>query len=71
MKSIKSVFIKAACMLTLVLVSNSFNPTNAQSVFYASASSDSKGDIHFVHANDGMLVFELNLKNLPAKGSIL
>lgn len=32
---------------------------------------ESKGDIRFVHALDGMLVFELNLKDLPAKGSLL
>lgn len=71
MKSIKSFFIKAACMLAMVLVSNSFSPTNAQSMLYAASTFTPGSDIHFVHADDGMLVFELNLKNLPAKGSML
>jgi uncharacterized protein YxjI len=71
MKSIKSVFIKAACMLSLVLVSNSFSSTQAQPVQYAVSATETKGDIRFVNAQDGMLVFELNLKNLPAKGSML
>jgi hypothetical protein len=71
MKSVKSVFIKATCMLALVLVSNSFSKTQAQPVLYAVSATETKGDIRFVNAQDGMLVFELNLKNLPAKGSML
>lgn len=71
MKSFKSVFIKAAFMLSLVLVSNAFLATQAQPVLYAVSANDSKGDIRFVKAVDGMLVFELDLKNLPAKGSML
>ena len=70
MKSITSVFIKATCMLAFVLVSNSFSLTQAQPMRTYSPVADS-GDIRFVHAQEGMLVFELNLKNLPAKGSIL
>jgi hypothetical protein len=71
MKSFKSVFIKATCMFTLALVSHSFSATQAQTVLYASAATESKADIRFVNARDGMLVFELNLKNLPQKGSML
>ncbi len=71
MKSIRSVFIKATCMLALVSVSNSFSVSQAQPVLYTVAANEPKGDIRFVNAQDGMLVFELNLKNLPAKGSML
>lgn len=71
MKSIKSVFIKATCMLSLVLVSNSFSLTQAQPVQQTVSAAESKSDIRFVHALDGILVFELNLKDLPAKGSLL
>jgi len=69
MKTMKSVFIKTTCMLILVLASNSFSLTQAQSKSYSASADESKGDIRFVDARDGMLVFELNLKNLPAKGS--
>lgn len=71
MKSFKSVFVKTTCMLSLALVSNSFSATHAQKALYAFSATESKGDIRFVNAQDGMLVFELNLKNLPAKGSML
>lgn len=71
MKSVTSAFIKATFMLTLFSVSNSFSVTQAQPVLYAIAGAETKGDIRFVEAQDGMLVFELNLKNLPAKGSML
>jgi len=71
MKSIKTVFIKAACMLSLVLVSNSFSLTQAQQIPQALPATESKSDIRFVRAQDGMLVFDLNLNNLPAKGSML
>jgi hypothetical protein len=71
MKSIKNVFIKATCMLALIFVSNSFAVTQAQQVSYLVPTDESKGDIRFVNAKDGMLVFELNLNNLPAKGSML
>jgi hypothetical protein len=71
MKTIKSVFIKATCMLAFILVSNSFSRTQAQVQQNYLAASDSTGDIRFVSAEGEMLVFELNLKNLPAKGSML
>lgn len=71
MKSVKSVFIKAAFMLSLFSISNSFSVTQAQPTLYTITDAETKGDIHFVDAQDGMLVFELNLKNLPAKGSML
>ena len=71
MKSIKSVFIKATCMLALVSFLNSFTLTEAQPVFHSALAADSMGDIRFVYAMDGMLVFELNLKDLPVKGSKL
>ncbi len=71
MKSIKSVFIKAACMLTFVSFSSSFSVTQAQSKFNSVISTGSMGDIRFVNVQDGMLVFELNLENLPVKGSRL
>jgi hypothetical protein len=68
MKTIKSVFIKATCMLAFILVSNSFSRTQAQAQQNYLAASDSTGDIS---AEGEMLVFELNLKNLPTKGSRL
>ena len=71
MKSIKSVFIKATCMLAFILVSNCFSRTQAQVQQNYLAAADSTGDIRFVTAEGDMLVFELNLKNLPAKGSKL
>lgn len=72
MKCFKSVFIKATCMLAFVLVSNSFSLIQAQPVLNCNAAvTDSKGDIRFLSVQDGMLVFELNLKNLPSKGSML
>jgi len=58
-------------MLILVLVSNSFSLTQAQPNSYPVSSEGSKGDIRFVDSRDGWLVFELDLKNLPAKGSRL
>ncbi len=71
MKSTKSVFIKAACMLAFVLFSSSFSLSQAQSKFNSVSATGSNGDIHFVKVQDGMLVFELNLENLPLKGSRL
>ena len=68
MKTIKSVFIKATCMLALIVVSNSFSLTQAQVQLNYFTAADSTGDIRFVRAEGEMLVFELNLKNLPAKG---
>jgi uncharacterized protein YxjI len=71
MKSIKSVFIKATCMFALVSFFSSFSLTEAQTVVYSVSAADSMGDIRFVNATDGMLVFELHLTNLPVKGSML
>jgi len=70
MKSIRSVFIKATCLLALIVFSNSFSATQAQTMNTYKAATDA-GEIRFVQAQEGMLVFELNLKNLPVKGSIL
>ena len=70
MKSIRSVFIKATCLLALMVFSNSFSVMQAQPMLNYHAAADS-GYIQFVNAQDGILVFELNLKNLPAKGSML
>ncbi len=58
-------------MLSLVLGTHSFSLTQAQPMLQTIAAAESKSDIRFVHALDGMLVFELNLKELPAKGSNL
>ena len=71
MKTIKSVFIKATCMLAFILVSNSFSRTQAQVQQNYLAAADTTGDIHFVSAEGAMLVFKLNLNNLPEKGSRL
>jgi len=72
MKSIKSVFLKASCMLAFTLIANSFSKTQAQQVQakYAAAS-ESGSDIRFMQMENNMLVFELDLKNLPAKGTML
>jgi len=70
MKSIRSVFIKAICLLVLIAISNSFSLTEAQPLPNYSVITD-PGDIRFVNAQDGMLVFELDLKSLPEKGSML
>ncbi len=71
MKSIRSVFIKTTCMLTLILFSNSFSFTQAQVMAKHTTTSSVAGDISFVKMEGDMLVFDLNLKNLPAKGSRL
>ena len=67
MKSIKTVFIKAACMLAFVFVSNSFSlqQLKAQANYHAQADAD----IRYISAEDNLLVFEMRLQNLPAKGS--
>ena len=70
MKSIKTVFIKATCMLAFVFVSNSFSLTQLKAQENPNApAADAKGDIRYISAEDNMLVFEMHLQNLPAKGS--
>jgi hypothetical protein len=73
MKSLKTVFIRTACMLFLVSLSNSFNITQAQAKVQtqAVAANETSGSIRFVQAEGDMLVFELHFTNLPAKGSKL
>ncbi len=71
MKSIKSVFIKATCMLALVLVSNSFSLIQAQVMPKYASTTRSTGEISFVSMQGDMLVFDLDLKNLPLNGSRL
>ena len=70
MKSIKTVFIKAACMLAFVFVSNSFSLTQVKAQEkYCAPADDTKADIRYISAEDNVLVFEMHLQNLPAKGS--
>ena len=71
MKSIKIVFIKAACMLAFILVSNSFSLTPLKAQVKPTVSVDTNGDIRYISAEGNALVFELNLKNLPTNGSNL
>ncbi len=71
MKSMTSVFIKATCMLSVVLLSGTFSLIQAQPMLYAVSLNEATDEIRFVTVKDGMLVFELNLKNLPVKGSLL
>ncbi len=71
MKSIKTVFVKAACMLAFILVSNSFSLTQVKAQVYKKTVNDSNGDIRCISAEGNTLVFELHLQNLPAKGSNL
>lgn len=71
MKPIRSVFIKATCILSLIVASNAFSLTQAQPMPQPILTAASTGDIRFINAQDGMLVFELNLNNLPVKGSML
>lgn len=71
MKSIKTVFIKAACMLAFILVSNSFSLTQANAQVNKNPAGNSNGDIRCISADGNTLVFELRLQNLPAKGSNL
>ncbi len=71
MKIIKSVFIKTTCLLILILVSNSFSLIQAQTVFYPVSANEIMDNIRFVNVENDMLVFELNLKDLPVKGSTL
>jgi hypothetical protein len=70
MKSLKSLFTKTVCMLVLVSVSNSFSFASAQEAkpTYATAK-EPVNNIRFVRLDGDMLVFELSLYNLPAKGS--
>ena len=72
MKSIKSVLLKATSMLAFTLLANSISPAKAQQAppKYAAAN-DAGSEISFVQVENNMLVFDLNLKNLPAKGSVL
>jgi hypothetical protein len=69
MKSLRSVFIRTTCMLFLVSVSNSFTATQAQS--QTLVLNETSNSIRFVQAEGDVLVFELHLTNLPAKGSKL
>lgn len=71
MKTMQSVFIKTTCMLFIASLLNSFTITQAQVQQSTVASNDSSGSIRFVRAEGDMLVFELRLANLPAKGSKL
>jgi len=71
MKSVKTIFIKAACMLAFVFASNAIYLTQATAQLSRQVYADGKGDIRCISADNGMLVFELNLQNLPAKGSKL
>ena len=66
----KSIIVKVSCLLALIVLSCSVSFTQARTLPVDQVVSDS-GDIRFVQAEDGVLVFELNLKNLPAKGSML
>jgi hypothetical protein len=69
MKSLKSFFIRTSCMLFLVLLSNSFSVTKAQSQNIVST--ETPNSIRFIKTEGDMLVFELRLTNLPANGSKL
>ena len=71
MKSFKSVFTKAACMLVLASLSNSFTISQAQMQLQFIAAKESPGNIRFVRIEGDMLVFELRLSNLPPQGSTL
>lgn len=71
MKSLKSIFIRTACMFFLVSLCNSFTITQAQVTAQAVSGNETEGSIRFVQAEGDMLVFELHLTNLPAKGSRL
>lgn len=66
----KSIIVKVSCLLALIVLSGSFSFSQARPMPVTHTVSDS-GDIRFVQAADGVLVFELNLKNLPARGSLL
>ena len=69
MKSLKSFFIRTACMFFLVSLSNSFGIAQAQVQPQGVTGNESTGSIRFVQAEGDMLVFDLHLTNLPAKGS--
>jgi len=71
MKFLKSFFIRTACMFFLVSLSNSFGIAQAQVQPQGVTGNESTGSIRFVQAEGDMLVFELHLTNLPAKGSKL
>jgi hypothetical protein len=72
MKSLQLVFIRTTCMFFLVSLCNSFAITQAQvTAQTVSINEASAGSIRFVEAAGDMLVFELHLTNLPARGSRL
>jgi hypothetical protein len=58
-------------MLAFILITNSFFHTQAQVQQNNIIAAGSTGDIRFVRAEGEMLLFELNLKNLPTKGILL
>lgn len=71
MKSLTSVLTRAICLLILAIVSNSFTysqqPVKSTSAF----AETSFGDIRYVRTEGEMLVFDLNLNNLPSRGTML
>lgn len=71
MKSLPSVLARAVCLLTLAIVSNSFTYSQQPvKPVYASAATGF-GDIRYVRTEGEMLVFDLNLNNLPSRGTML
>jgi len=72
MKSqLRSSLTKAACMLAFVSASNSFDPAQAQEKSQYIVMNENASNIRFVGLEGEMLVFELKLKTLLPKGSIL
>jgi hypothetical protein len=55
-------------MFLLVSLSNSFSITQAQVQLQTVSNNETTGSIRFVQAEGDMLVFDLHLTNLPAKG---
>ncbi len=71
MKTFKSVIAKAACMLALTSISNSFTSAEAQlNLMYISAN-ESLDNIRFISMEGDMLIFELRLNSLLPKGSLI
>ncbi|MBL0183289.1 MAG: hypothetical protein IPP96_13720 [Chitinophagaceae bacterium] len=71
MKSFKSIFTRTVCLLTLAIASNSFTYSQEPAKPKYAAGKTAVSDIRFVRTEGDMLVFDLLLSNLPAKGTML
>ncbi|HAO45456.1 MAG TPA: hypothetical protein PLZ45_04025 [Ferruginibacter sp.] len=71
MKSLHSFITRTVCLLVLATVSNLFSFTQAQVTTAYAGAKTATGDIRFIKTEDNLLVFDLQLNNLPSSGALL